>query len=127
MLSVRHSIVFWLLIALGSSPAISNEAGAYSADEVKQAMFNAIAAIEEAAALEPTVSEGIAAMSDDLVGLLFSSMENNEQFVESAWRIVDGIESATTESPGPVASAGLQPLLSSSSTPGARCGASGRC
>ena len=116
MLNVRHSIVFWLLIALGSSPAVSNEAGAYSAAEVRQAMFNAIAAIEEAAALEPTASQGIAAMSDGLVGMLFSSMENNEQFVESTWRIVDGIESARTESQGSAASAGLQPLLSSSST-----------
>ena len=69
MLNPRYSIAFFLLIALVSSPAMADDADAYSAAEVQQAMFNAIAAIERAAGLEPTASQGIAAMSNELADI----------------------------------------------------------
>ena len=93
-MNAKCSVVFSLLMVLGSVPAMAEKVETYSAAEVHRAMFDAISAIEEAAGLEPRASWALAEMSDETMELVFASIANKEQFVSSARQVVGRIEAA---------------------------------
>jgi len=78
----------------GSSAAMAQNLSSPSADDVRTAMYRALAAIEEAAGIEPNASRQIAEMSDAAATMLFNSMENADEFIATAQRIADRVAAA---------------------------------
>lgn len=118
-MKAKCSIVLCLLVVLGSRSAVAQEVDALSAAEVRRALVDALSAIETAAALEPKASLAISELSDETAEILFSSMPNKEQFVASARRVAERIESIRMALPpdGSVGYGGLSdPMLSSLTT-----------
>lgn len=95
-MKAKCSGVFALVVALGSGSVMAQESSTLSAAEFREVMFNAVAAIEEAAGLEPRASQAIAGLRDATVERLYASMPNKERFIAAALGIVDRIDSAGT-------------------------------
>jgi len=93
-MNAKCSIVLSLLVALGSGTVMAQEFRMRTADDVREAMFHVLAAIEDAASIEPNASKQVAEMSDAAAQMLFSSMEDADQFIATAQRITDRVDSA---------------------------------
>lgn len=93
-MNAKHLFVFSLLVGLCSGPVIADEKSTYSADEVRQAMVNALAGIEQAAGLLPEASLAISELDDEVVEILFSSMPNQDEFMAASREIVSRVENA---------------------------------
>jgi len=103
-MNAKCSMILSLVIALGWSAAQAQELHLSTADDVRNAMSSALAAIEQAAGIEPNASRQVAEMSDAAAQMLYNSMENADAFVANAQRIADRVAAARiTKAAGVVA------------------------
>lgn len=93
-MNAKHLVVFSLLVGLCSGPVIAEEESTYSANEVRQAMVDALASIEQAAGLLPEASLAISELDDEVVEMVFSSMPNKDEFMAASQEIVSRVEIA---------------------------------
>ena len=93
-MNAKRLIVFSLLVGLCSGPVIAKEESAYSPNEVRQAMVDALVSIEQAAGLLPEASLAISELDDEIVEMLFSSMPNQGEFMAASQEIVSRVANA---------------------------------
>ena len=93
-MNAKRLVVFSLLVGLCSGPVIAEEESTYSAGEVRQAMVDALAGIEQAAGLLPEASLAISELDDEVVEILFSSMPNQGEFIAASQEIVSRVANA---------------------------------
>ncbi len=93
-MNAKRLVVFSLLVGFCSGPVIAEEESTYSANEVRQAMVDALASIEQAAGLLPEASLAISELDDEVVEMLFSSIPNKDEFMAASQEIVSRVEMA---------------------------------
>ena len=93
-MNVKRLVVFSLLVGLCSGPVIAEENSTYSAQDVRQAMVNALASIEQAAGLLPEASVAISELDDEVVEIIFSSIPKQDEFMAASREIVSRVENA---------------------------------
>lgn len=115
----KSFIALLLLITFCSGSVIAQENNSPDAEDLRWAMWTAIASIEEAAGLDPEASQAISEIDEEYVETIFSSMANKEEFIASTQQVVERIESAKAAMAKAQAAAQeplMLPMLSSTST-----------